>query len=221
MASASACQVPILCAAATDDAGSIFSVLVVVFFLGVTFLSRAHEDSERGDWEPLVQPWHRRSAVQSVLMVQLPISGPPCFTRRTSISYQLNLAEALIGQGHMGQAYAYLINLWEREPENGTVRSRTGENRGAARRDRRLGPLLSQRGVCGMARRSRKGCAAMRGLELIELLLRIHATAQAQAELIASAENAGPEPAAQQRIGDLFLRAEDYEACSWCVHRRP
>lgn len=48
-------------------------------------------------------------------------------------------------------------------------------------------------------------------LELIEYLLSINATKQAQAELIALEENLGDDPSLQQHAGDLFLRAQDYE----------
>jgi tetratricopeptide (TPR) repeat protein len=48
-------------------------------------------------------------------------------------------------------------------------------------------------------------------VELIELLLRIGARAQAEAELIALGENVGDDPTQQERIGNLFLRAKDYE----------
>jgi tetratricopeptide (TPR) repeat protein len=48
-------------------------------------------------------------------------------------------------------------------------------------------------------------------LELIELLLGTGAKAQAQGELIALAETVGPDPVQQEHIGELFLRAGDYE----------
>jgi len=48
-------------------------------------------------------------------------------------------------------------------------------------------------------------------LELINLFLRIRDKAQAQGELIALAASVGPDPVQQERIGELFLRAEDYQ----------
>ena len=48
-------------------------------------------------------------------------------------------------------------------------------------------------------------------LELIEFLLNANSKAQAQAELIALAENLGEDPSQQERVGDLFLQAQDYE----------
>ena len=40
---------------------------------------------------------------------------------RDEYTYQLNLAEALVGEHRADEAYAYLVNLWQREPENGLV----------------------------------------------------------------------------------------------------
>jgi predicted Zn-dependent protease len=36
-------------------------------------------------------------------------------------AYRPNLAETLIGMKRTGEARSYLVNLWEREPENGLV----------------------------------------------------------------------------------------------------
>ena len=48
-------------------------------------------------------------------------------------------------------------------------------------------------------------------MELIEFLLNSNSKAQAQAELIALAENLGEDPSQQERVGDLFLQVQDYE----------
>ena len=48
-------------------------------------------------------------------------------------------------------------------------------------------------------------------LELIELLLQNNAKAQAQAELIGLSESADEDPAQLNLLGDLFMRAQDYE----------
>ena len=188
---------------------ALFSVLAVVFFLGVTFLSRAHENQRRA----IGNRWfHRGIADLRARRFEAAVTDfrAALLYSPDEYSYQLNLAEALIGQGHAGQAYAYLINLWEREPENGTVNlelariaAQRGETEDAVRYYHNAVYAVWPSDQEGMRRDAR--------LELIELLLRIQAKAQAQAELIALAENVGLDPAAQQRIGDLFLRAEDYE----------
>lgn len=58
--------------------------------------------------------------------------------------------------------------------------------------------------------------------ELIELLLRIGAKAQAQSELIALAENAEHDPALQERIGNRTTRDKDgAPECSWPRDHNP
>jgi tetratricopeptide (TPR) repeat protein len=188
---------------------AVFSVLAVVFFLCVTVLSRAHQAQRQA----IGERWFNRGiadlnakrfdAAVTDFRAALLYSPDEYF-------YQLQLAEALIGEGRMGQAYAYLINLWEREPENGIVNlelariaAQRGEPDNAVRYYHNAVYAIWPSQQEGMRRDAR--------LELIELLLRIHAKAQAQAELIALAENLGYDPAQQERIGDLFVRAEDYE----------
>lgn len=188
---------------------ALFSVLAVIFFLGVTFLSRAHETQRKG----LGERWFNRGIADlnarrfdaAVTDLRAALLYSP-----DEYSYQLNLAEALIGEGHTGQAFAYLINLWEREPENGIVNlelariaARRGEIDNAVR--------YYHNAVYAVWPSAQEGNRRDARLELIELLLRIHAKPQAQGELIALAGNVGPDPAEQERIGDLFLRADDYE----------
>jgi len=129
---------------------------------------------------------------------------------RDNYDYQLNLAEALIGEKRTGEAYSYLVNLWDRQPEDGVV-------------NLELARIAAQRGQTEQAQRYYHNAiyAVWPGdqelkrrdtrFELIEYLLKIGAKAQAQSELIALQENLGEDPALQERVGDLFLRAEDYE----------
>ena len=129
---------------------------------------------------------------------------------RDNYDYQLNLAEALIGEKRTSEAYSYLVNLWDRQPENGVV-------------NLELARIAAQRGQTDQAQRffhnaiyatwpsDQEGKRRDTRLELIEYLLSIHAKAQAQSELIALEENLGEDPGLQKRVGDLFLRAQDYE----------
>jgi len=129
---------------------------------------------------------------------------------RDNYSYQLNLAQALMGVGRISEAHAYLINLWERQPENGFV-------------NLELARIAVQQGETEQALRyyhnsiyatwpdNEEAARHDVRLELIEYLLHINAKAQAQSELIALAANTGDAPAQQRQLGDLFLRAQDYE----------
>lgn len=129
---------------------------------------------------------------------------------RDNYSYQLNLAEALIGLKRTGEAQAYLVNLWDREPENGKVNLELA--RIAAEKDDREHALRYYHNTV-YATWPGNGEAERREarVELIEYLLNIKANEQAQAELIALEANLGDDAAEQLRVGDLFVRAGDYE----------
>jgi predicted Zn-dependent protease len=188
---------------------ALLSLLAILFFLAVTGLSRAY----RAQREALGNRWFTRGVTDlNAKRFDAAVTEfrSALLYSRDEYSYQLNLAEALIGLKHTGEASSYLLNLWEREPEDGLV-------------NLELARIAAQQGQTDQAVRyyhdavyaawtadeeQRRRDAR---LELIELLLRTHAQAQAQAELIALSENVGDEPAEQQRIGDFFLRAQDYE----------
>jgi tetratricopeptide (TPR) repeat protein len=188
---------------------ALLAVLAVIFFLTVTGLSRAYHaqrdslgnrwftrgvaDLRAGRFDSAVTEFH------SALLYS-----------RDDYNYQLDLAEALIGLKRTGEASAYLANLWERQPEDGLV-------------NLELARIAVQKGQTDQALRyyhnaiyavwpsDQEGKRLEARLELIEFLLAAGAQAHAQSELIALAENVGDDPAQQERLGQLFLRAQDYE----------
>lgn len=188
---------------------TIVLVLVVIAFLFVTALSHAYH-SQR---EALGARWFNRG------LADLNAKNYPAAVTefrsallysRDDYRYQLNLAEALIGLKHTGEASAYLINLWDREPGDGFVNlelarinAQQDQTQDAVRYYHEAIYAFWPNGQETKRRDAR--------LELIELFLRINDKAEAQAELIALSENAGDDPAVQLRIGDLFLRAHDPE----------
>lgn len=131
---------------------------------------------------------------------------------RDNYSYQLGLAEALAAQGRAGkeEAYVYLLDLWERRPEDGTV-------------NLNLARILAEKGDKDEALRYYHNAIyalwdgnpdvqrrAVR-LELTEFLLREKATTQAQAELIALSGDLPQDPVLHVHVGDLFMQAQDYQ----------
>ncbi len=184
-------------------------VLAVVFFIAVSGLSRIYHAQQ----EALGNRWFMRGAVD--LRDQRFDRAVGEFRTallysRDNYDYQLNLAQALIGLKRTNEAEAYLINLWEREPENGLVNLELA--RGAARKGQ-TDPALryyhnaiyaTWSGDQDIQRRDAR-------LELIEFLLSINARTQAESELIALAANLDGDPSEHARAGDLFLRAQDYE----------
>jgi tetratricopeptide (TPR) repeat protein len=132
---------------------------------------------------------------------------------RDNDSYQLNLAEALLGENgkeETDEAATYLISLWERQPENGTVNlelARIATSKGQTDRAIRFYNNAIYATWPGDQEQARRGVR----LELIALLMRIHSTTQAQAELIALAANLGDDPPAQAHVASLFYQTGDYE----------
>jgi tetratricopeptide (TPR) repeat protein len=188
---------------------ALLSALAVVSFLVVGGLSRMYHAQQ----EALANRWFTRGTGDlKDGHFDLAVGDFRAALRysRDSYDFQLNLAQALIGLKRTDEAYAYLINLWEREPENGLVNlelARIAAQKGQTERVLRYyhnAIYATWPGDKEMQRRNTR-------LELIEYLLAIHAKAQAQSELIALAANLSDDPSLHQRVGDLFLQAQDYE----------
>lgn len=187
----------------------VFTLMAVIFFLFTSGLARLY----RAQRESLGTRWFTRGRAE--LNARNYAGAVSDFRAallysRDNYTYQLNLAEALLGLGRTGQASAYLLNLWDREPEDGLVNlelariaSSTGQLQQAIRyyHDAIYAAWASDE---EWKRRDAR-------LELIELLLNHKSPAQAQSELIALEANVGDDPAQQEQIGNLFLRAQDYE----------
>src|SRR3984957_11030317 len=188
---------------------ALLSALAVLSFLGVSGLSRIYHAQRAA----LGNRWvNRGEADLKAHRYELAVNEfrTALLYSRDNYTYQLDLAEALIGLKKTNEAYSYLVNLWEREPENGLV-------------NLELARIAAQRGRTEQAQRyyhnaiyavwpgDQEAKRRETRLELIEYLLSINAMAQAQAELIALQENLGEDPSLQRRVGDLFLRAQDYE----------
>ena len=188
---------------------AVLAVLAVIFFLAVTGLSRAYQAQR----EALGNRWFSRGMAdlnaQRFDGAVMEFRSALLYSR-DNYSYQLNLAEALIGLKRTSEASTYLVNLWDRQPEDGLV------NLSLAR-------IAVQRGQTDQALRYYHNAIYSAWpsdqevkrrdarLELIEFMLAANAKAQAQSELIALEENVGEDPSVQQRVGDLFLRVPDYE----------
>ena len=186
----------------------LLTALTVVFFVFVATLSRAYKDQQTA----LGNRWFERGVADlSGKRYQAAVTDfrAALLYSRDNYTYQLNLAEALLGMNRRAEASAYLLNLWDRQPEDGLV-------------NLELARIAAQRGQMQQAVRyyhdavyavwpSQKEIQRREArLELIELLLRSNAKAQAQAELIGLSENADEDPVQLSLLGDLFMRADDY-----------
>ncbi len=188
---------------------ALLALLGVIFFGGVTVLSRTYHAQR----EFLGSRWFSRGVADlsagrfdaAVMEFRSAL-----LYSRDNYEYQRNLAEALIGMKRTSEAATYLVNLWDRKPEDGVV-------------NLELARIAAQKGQPEQAIRyyhnaiyaawpsDQEAKRRDARLELIELLLATGAQALAQPELIALQENLGDDPAQQERIGDLFLRVQDYE----------
>jgi len=188
---------------------ALLSIAAVIFFLAVTGLSRIYHAQR----EYLGERWFSRGVAD--LKVQQYDSAITEFRAallysRDDYDYQLNLAEALLGLKRTNEASAYLVNLWDREPENGLVNlelARIAAQRGQTEQALRYYHDAIYATWPGDQRVQRRDAR----VELIEYLLKINSTTQAQSELIALEANLGDDPAQQLRVADLFLRARDYQ----------
>ncbi|HTA22922.1 MAG TPA: tetratricopeptide repeat protein [Terriglobales bacterium] len=184
-------------------------VLAVVFFIAVSGLSRVYHAQQ----EALGNRWFARGVADlKAQRFDRAVSEfrTALLYSRDNYDYQLNLAQALIGAKRTNEADAYLINLWEREPENGLV-------------NLELARSAAQKGQTDQALRYYHNAiyATWPGdqevqrsearLELIKFLLSINAKTEAQSELIALAANLDGDPSQHALAGDLFLRTQDYE----------
>jgi tetratricopeptide (TPR) repeat protein len=188
---------------------ALLSALAVVSFLAVSGLARIY----RAQQESLGNRWFTRGVAdlkQHQFERAVSEFRTALLYSRDNYTYQLNLAEALIGLKKTNEAYAYLINLWEREPENGLVNLELARI-AVQRRETEQALRYYHNAIYAIWPGDQEEERRNARLELIEYLLSINAKTQAQAELIALAENLGDDPSQHAHVGDLFVRAQDYE----------
>jgi len=189
---------------------TLLTILAVLFFLAVSGLSHIYHTQQQS----LGNRWFDRGVTDlNAQRFERAVSDfrTALLYSRDDYSYEFNLAEALIGLKRTDEAYAYLINLWDEEPENGLVNLELA--RIAAHKHETDKALRYYHNAIyatwsdsdeELERRTTR-------LELIDYLLGIGARTQAESELIALAANLGDDAAQQLRVADLFARIKDYE----------
>jgi len=177
----------------------LFLVLAVIFFLITSGLARVY----RAQREALGTRWFTRGVAElNAKKYDAAVTDfrAALLYSRDNYAYQLNLAEALIGAKRTGQASAYLLNLWDREPEDGLVNLELARI-ASAQGQVQLAVRYYHDAVYAAWHSDEEWKRRDARLELIELLLGTKAQPQAQAELIALAANVGDDPAQQEQIG--------------------
>jgi tetratricopeptide (TPR) repeat protein len=129
---------------------------------------------------------------------------------RDNFQYQLSLARALRDTGRTREAEAYLVNLWERSPQDGFV-------------NLALGRLASRQGQVEKAIQYYHNAAygvwpsnaevnrRNAEFELIDFLLRRGAHAQAEAELLALCATLPADADLRTHVAQLFAQLGKYE----------
>lgn len=183
------------------------TLLAVVFFSAVTGLSHIYQAQQSS----LAGRWASRG-VDDLNAHRYTAAGVDFHTAllydRDNGAYELSLAQALLGLNRFDEAHAYLINLWEREPDNGLVSLELAR---IAVHDKQTNQALRFYHNAIYATWSHNPDEARRRarLELIHYLLSIGAHPQAEAELIDLAAMVGDNAFRQTELGQLFLQVGD------------
>jgi|SRR5579862_1825588 len=127
-----------------------------------------------------------------------------------NFQYQLSLARTLRDSGRTDEAEAYLISLWERSPQNGAVNLALGR---LAAREGKIDKIIQyyHNAIYGVWDSNPEQNRLNAWFELVSVLLRLNARAQAQAELIALSVNLPPKSELLLQAADLFAQAQDYD----------
>jgi Flp pilus assembly protein TadD len=188
----------------------LLSFLVLIFFFVLTsFAVKAYRAKER----EVAQAWYVSG--ERALTAGRPEAALEDF--RSALVYsqndshiELRLAHTLAAAGHFPEARAYLLNLWEREPGNGTVNlelARLAAHSGSE-------PQAVQYyhdAIYGQWDDNPAEHRRQARLELAEFLLSVGQRAQAQAELIALTAELPRDPALETQVGALLMKAGEYE----------
>jgi tetratricopeptide (TPR) repeat protein len=187
---------------------ALLTLLALVFFSAVSGLSRIYQIQQ----ETLAERW----ASQGAADLNAQQFKPAVTDFRTALlyardnnAYQLSLAQSLMGLNRTTEAQAYLINLWEREPDNGLVSlelARIAVGKGDTEQALRFYHNAVYATWTGGDQEQERRSAR---LEMISYLLQIGAKTQAEAELIDLGASLGEDAGQQALLGGLFLRVGD------------
>ncbi len=182
---------------------------LIILFIATGFSVTAYHAKERS----LAQRWYVRgerdlTAGHSEAAIE---------DFRTALIYSHNdpliefkLAHALTAAGHLHQARAYLLALWDREPGNGTVNLELAQ---LAARSGFVQEAVQyyHDALYGQWDEHPAEHRRMAVLDLAEFLIKVGQKAQAQAELIALAGGLPSDPQLQTRVGLLLMQTGEYE----------
>jgi tetratricopeptide (TPR) repeat protein len=183
--------------------------VLILLFIATTFLVTAYHAKEHS----LARQWH--AAGEQDLAAGHAKAAIEDF--RSALMYSANdplmefqLAHALMVAGHLHEARAYLLSLWEREPGNGRVNLELAR---LATQSRSVQEAIQyyHDAIYGQWDDNPAEHRRMAGLDLAEFLITVGQRAQAQAELIALTAGLPNDPALETRVGSLLMQTGEYE----------
>ena len=152
---------------------------------------------------------------QQALQAHVPLKAIDDFRSALSFdpdndAYQFNLARALEANSRIDEAHSYLVDLWDRKPQDGAVNLELG--RLAAQNhstDRAL--RYYHNAIYGLWDSDPEANRHQARVELIEYLLRQNGRTQAESEIIAMQAGLSADPQLHAQVAELFTRVPDYE----------
>lgn len=125
--------------------------------------------------------------------------------------YQLRLAQALVRSGRLEEARAYLLRLWESNPADGAVNLELAR---LAEREGKIPQVISyyHNAIDGVWEQPSRERPRTLRQELCEYLIAHNQRSEALAELTALAADTPDDPKLRTQMGELFLKAQDYDS---------
>jgi tetratricopeptide (TPR) repeat protein len=123
--------------------------------------------------------------------------------------YQLSLGRALRDTGRLDEAESYLLALWQRAPQDGTINLALG--RVAARRGSVDDAIrYYHNAIYGVWGADADASRRKARVELVEFLLQKDVATAAQSELVALAASLPPDPQFHLQTAGFFAQAQDF-----------
>jgi tetratricopeptide (TPR) repeat protein len=185
------------------------TIIALLGFLGVSRLVNRFQEQEKALARHLYEQGLAEQQAGKPELALEPFRAALTYSR-DNFQYQLSLARALRDSGRTDEAETYLISLWERSPQNGAVNLALGR---LAARQKNLDKIIQyyHNAIYGVWDSNPEHNRLNAWFELVEVLLRLNARPQAQAELIALSANLPPNSELFLHAADLFAQAQDYE----------
>lgn len=188
---------------------AVLTVLALLGFLGVSRLVNRFQEQQKALARHLYQQGlSEQQAGRPELAIEH-FRGALNYSPE-NFEYQLSLARALRDSGRTDEAETYLVSLWERTPQSGAVNLALGR---LAARQKNLDKIIQHyhNAIYGVWDSDAEQSRVNAWFELVEVLLRLNARPQAQAELISMDASLPPRIDLRLRVADLFGQVQDYD----------